>query len=305
MKKKDGMSRRDFIKASSVTAVGSTFFFSSCASMTTAANGVNAVAHNQTTVVLIRDHDVLDQAGKPNYDVLLRMMDRAVSELTGERDALLGWRSLVKPADIVGIKTNVWRYLPTPPELEQALETRVRGAGVDKTNIKIQDRGIHRDPFFRKTTALINTRPLRTHHWSGVGSLIKNYITFIPRPHELHGDSCADLATVWKLPLVKDKTRLNVLVLLTPQFHGKGPHSFNPKYVWNYYGLAVGFDPVAVDTVGLEVLQQKRNRYFGEARPLNPPAKHILLADSRHHLGVADMEKINLVKIGYDKDILI
>jgi hypothetical protein len=305
MKKKDGMSRRDFIKTSSVTAVGSTFFLSSAASLSYANGGVSAPDKNRTTVVLIRDQKVLDQSGKPDYEVLLRMMDQAVSELTGRKDAIEGWKSLVKPSDRVGIKTNVWRFLPTPGELEQVLETRVKDAGVVKKNIQIQDRGLYRDPFFRNATALINTRPLRTHHWSGVGSLIKNYITFVDRPQDLHGDSCADLATVWKLPLVKDKTRLNVLVLLTPQFHGKGPHSFNPKYVWNYYGLAVGFDPVAVDTVGLEVLQKKRRDFFGEERPLNPPAKHILLADSRHHLGVADMNKINLVKIGYEKDILI
>ena len=305
MKKKDGMSRRDFIKTSSVTAVGSTFFLSSCTSLSSGVNAMNAVDHNQTTVVLIRDQQVLKPSGKPDYEVLLRMMDRAVSELTGERDALSGWKSLVKPSDRVGIKTNVWRFLPTPSELEQVLATRIKEAGVANKQVQIQDRGLYKDPFFRDATALINTRPLRTHHWSGVGSLIKNYITFVPKPHELHGDSCADLATVWKLPLVNGKTRLNVLVLLTPQFHGKGPHSFNPKWVWNYYGLAVGFDPVAVDTVGLEVLQKKRHDYFGEERPLNPPAKHILLADTRHHIGVADMNKINLVKIGYQKDILI
>ena len=300
MNKKNGMSRRDFIKTSSVTAVGSTFFLSSTASLSAAPS-----AGKQSKVVLIRDIDVLDQEGTPRYDVLARMMDRAVSELTGEKESLSAWKSLVKPDDRVGIKTNIWQYLHTPPELEQVLATRVKEAGVNKKNIQIQDKGLHSDPFFRNATALINVRPMRTHHWAGVGSLIKNYITFVPRPYELHGDTCADLATVWKLPLVKGKTRLNVLVLLTPLFHGKGPHSFNPKYVWKYYGLAVGFDPVAVDTVGLKVIQAKRNVFFGEERPLNPPAKHIFLADSRHHIGVADMNKIDLVKIGYDKDILI
>ncbi len=305
MKKKDGMTRRDFIKASSATAVGSTFFLSSCASTANAVKRVDSAPSPQTKVVLVRDVNVLDEAGKPKFDALLRMLDQAVAELTGETDSLKGWRSIVKPEDRVGIKTNVWKFLPTPPELERAIEQRVRDAGVDGSNIKIQDRGLHSDPFFLNATALINTRPMRTHNWSGVGSLIKNYITFVPKPSELHPDSCADLATVWKLPSVIGKTRLNVLVLLTPQFHGKGPHSFSPQYVWKYYGLAAGFDPVAVDTVGLRILQQKRNDYFGVESPLNPPAKHILLADTRHQLGVADMAKINLVKMGYAKDLLI
>jgi hypothetical protein len=110
---------------------------------------------------------------------------------------------------------------------------------------------------------------------------------------------------LWELPLVKGKTRLNVLVMLTPQFHSTGPHSFSPKYVWKYYGFLVGFDPVAIDAIGLRIIQAKRKEFFGEDRPLNPPAKHILLADTRHHLGTADPNKIKLIKIGYDKDLMI
>jgi hypothetical protein len=59
-------------------------------------------------------------------------------------------------------------------------------------------------------TALINARPMRSHHWAGVGSLIKNYIMFIPEPISIHPDSCADLASIWDLPVVKGKTRLKV-----------------------------------------------------------------------------------------------
>jgi hypothetical protein len=67
----------------------------------------------------------------------------------------------------------------------------------------------------------------------------------------------------------------------------------------------VGFDPVAVDSVGVRILLAKRREYFGEVRPLNPPPKHIFLADTRHRLGRADPEKIDLVKVGWKKDILI
>ena len=146
---------------------------------------------------------------------------------------------------------------------------------------------------------------MRFHHWSGVGSLIKNYIMFVPDPDNYHDNACARLATIWDNPLVKGKTRLNVLVMLTPQFHGVGPHSFNPRYVWPYYGLMVGVDPVAVDAAGLRIIQAKRNDFFGEDKPLSPPATHIALADTRYHLGTADQNKIELIKIGYEKDIFI
>ncbi|MCK4701247.1 MAG: hypothetical protein KAT38_12955, partial [Bacteroidales bacterium] len=64
-------------------------------------------------------------------------------------------------------------------------------------------------------------------------------------------------------------------------------------------------DPVAVDSVGVRILENKRKEYFGEERPLNPPAKHILLADTRHKLGNANPEKIKLVTIGWKEGILL
>ncbi|HLP47371.1 MAG TPA: hypothetical protein VK469_15595, partial [Candidatus Kapabacteria bacterium] len=134
---------------------------------------------------------------------------------------------------------------------------------------------------------------------------IKNYIMFDPNPPSYHPDSCADLAKLWQLPVVKDKTRLNVLVMFTPQFHGVGPHSFSSQYVAKYYGLLIGFDPVAVDATGLRIIEAMRKEHFGEDRPLDPPAKHILLADTRHHLGTADPNKIDLIKLGYQEGILI
>ncbi|KPJ55605.1 MAG: hypothetical protein AMJ42_06545, partial [Deltaproteobacteria bacterium DG_8] len=154
-------------------------------------------------------------------------------------------------------------------------------------------------------TALINVRPLRTHHWSGVGTVIKNYIMFVKNPSSHHPDTCADLATIWKLPLVQGKTRLNILVLFTPLFHGIGPHHFNSKYIWAYKGLLVGLDPVAIDSTGVRILLAKRKEFFGEVRPLNPPPKHVFLADTRYHLGTADPEKIELIKIGWKDGILI
>jgi hypothetical protein len=69
--------------------------------------------------------------------------------------------------------------------------------------------------------------------------------------------------------------------------------------------MLVGTDPVAVDATGVRILQAQRLRFFGKDRPINPPPKHILLADTRHHLGTADPRKIKLIKIGWMSDSLI
>lgn len=307
MRKKNMITRREFIKRSSLAAVGGAVFLSQPEWARLKADGVSeaASAAEKTKVVLVRNKNVLDEKGRPVYEVVQEMLDAAVNELTGKADPIAAWKTIIKPDDIVGIKSNVWRYIPTTLEVENAIKKRVMDAGVAESNIAVDDRGVLRNPVFLKTTALINARPMRSHHWSGVGSLIKNHIMFVPDPENYHDDSCARLGVIWNNPLVKGKTRLNVLVMLTPQFHGVGPHSFNPKYVWSYFGFIVSFDPVAADSIGLRIIQAKRREFFGEDRPLSPPAKHIFTADTVYSLGTADPDKIGLIKLGYDQDAFV
>jgi len=307
MKKTRMITRREFIRKTSLAAVGGAVFLTKPEWAGTSASGPADTAQpaRKSKVVLIRNKDVLDERGRPVAAAVQEMLDTAVNELTGQPDAVASWKTFIRPNDVVGIKSNVWNYIPTTAEVENALKKRVMDAGVKESRIAIDDRGVIQNPVFQKATALINARPMRAHHWAGVGTLIKNYIMFIPDPSNYHGDSCSTLASIWDQPQVKGKTRLNVLVMLTPQFHVVGPHSFNPKYVWSYYGFLVGFDPVALDSTGLRVIQAKRREFFGEERPLSPPAKHIFTADTQYHLGTADPNKIELVKIGYDQDSFI
>jgi hypothetical protein len=298
MQQKKVISRRQFIKNASVAAIGTTMLLSG---QERSAPPIS----DKSRVILVRDPNVLDENGSPKYALVQEMLDRAVVALTGKPDPLSAWKTIIRPDDIVGIKNNRWPYLRTTAEVENSIKKRIMEVGVKESSIGVDDLNVLQNPIFQKATALINARPMRSHHWSGVGSLIKNYIMFIPEPITIHGDSCADLASIWELPVVKGKTRLNVLVMFTPQFHSFGPHSFNPKYVWKYYGLMLGFDPVAVDATGLRIIEAIRREYFAEDRPLNPPAKHIAIADSKYHLGTADPNKIELIKLGYDKDSFV
>ncbi len=290
--------RRKFLKDSTSAAVAGALYMGS-GSPLFAQNG------EKSKVVLVRDSKVLDENYKVNGPVIQNMLDEGVTKLLDISDPASAWKSIIKPDDIVGIKTNSWNYLPTPAELEQSIKKRVMDAGVAEDRIGIRDRGLLNDDIFTNATALINTRPMRTHYWAGVGSLIKNYIMFVPRPSDWHNDTCADLGKLLELPMVKGKTRLNVLVMLTPLFHGSGPHHFNPKYIWAYNGLVIGTDTVACDAVGVTILQNKRKEFFGEESPLNPPPKHIFLADTRHGVGTADLSRIELVTLGDKEGLLI
>jgi len=146
---------------------------------------------------------------------------------------------------------------------------------------------------------------MRTHHWSGLGTCLKNPIMFVPHPPDYHGDACASLGAIWKLPQVAGKVRLNILVMLTPQFHSVGPHGYSPKFVWPYRGLIVGTDPVAVDATGARIIAARRRQYFDEERPLRPTPHHIEMADVRYGLGNSDPSRIELIRLGWEQDALI
>jgi Domain of unknown function (DUF362) len=259
----------------------------------------------RSRVVLIRRKESLGEDNAPDGRVIHEMLNEAVTALLETPGPADAWKRLIRPADVVGIKTNVWRNLATPPVLEEAIRAEVIGAGVAAGDVAVDDRGVLDNPVFKRATAFINTRPMRTHHWAGLGTCLKNMIMFVPRPPDYHGDACASLGAIWRLPELEGKVRLNILVMLTPQFHGVGPHSFSPEFVWPYKGLIVGTDPVAVDATGARIIEAKRREHFGEERPISPPPHHIQIADTRYGLGVSDPQRIDLIRLGWSEGALI
>jgi hypothetical protein len=256
-------------------------------------------------VVLVRRREVLDGQGRVDPAVLHGMLNEAVAALLAEKDAGSAWRRLVAPGDVVGIKSNGWPSLATPPELEQAIRDEVIQAGVRPENVAVDDQGVRANPVFRRMTALVNVRPMRTHAWSGLGTCLKNVIMFVPRPSDYHDDACASLGAIWHLPQLAGKVRLNVLVMLTPQFHSVGPHSFAKEFTWPYGGLVVGTQPVPVDATGARIIQAKRREHFGADRPISPPPHHIEVAGSRYGLGPSDPSRIDVVHLGWAEGVLV
>lgn len=256
-------------------------------------------------VVLVRDPDAVDAQGACRDEVVSRMLDQAVGALQGEQDPTRAWSAILRREDTLGIKSNQWPKLPTPPGLVDAIVKRAMAAGIPRERISAGDHGVLDDPVFGQATALINVRPLRTHHWAGIGGCLKNYIMFVREPWAWHDDSCADLGGLWKLPICAGKTRLNVLVVLTPLFHGIGPHHYDPAHVWPYRGLLVGTDPVALDAVGVKLLAEKRKRFFSRPPRGGTSVKHVGLAETRHGVGVADLERIEILRLGWMEDALI
>ena len=319
-KSKQGLiTRRDFIRGTALTTLG-------------LAMGLTPVAFSQkkpptvakkTKVVLIRDENVVTEYYELDKEVLARMVGEGMCELFGTAKFVEPWEMLFTPEDVVGIKANMM-MLPTSRELLEILVDNLLAVGVKDDNIYIWDRdqigqgkeGVqkrlkrmgydsdHLNQVVKKCTALINVPGLKTHWLSGVALSIKNWCGAIDNASSYHTeDCCSKLGLLLRKPDISSKTRLIIIDALRGLFHG-GPE-VDPQYVWNYQGLLLGIDHVAVDTVALKIIQAKRDSHLGKRWHLFPPPTHIALADTKYHKGTSDLNKIDIVKLGWQKDILI
>lgn len=256
-------------------------------------------------VVLIRDKNLFNKKNRIEIDVLKDMIISGFSMLDGEKEVDKALSKNFKKDEVVGIKTNEWEPLKTPLEVEEFLKELLIKFGIKDENILIADRSFLKMKILEKCTSLINIRPMRTHHWAGVGSLIKNYIMFVKKPSDYHYNFCSNLGSIWHKPNVKDKTRINILILFTPLFYGVGAHHFNKRFTWNYCGILFGKKPAPVDAVGLKILKEKRKEYFGKEIPFQPPPIHIQIADKIYNLGTTNLNEIEIIKSNPMSDDLI
>ena len=155
----------------------------------------------------------------------------------------------------------------------------------------------------KRCTALICMPALKGHWLTGIGTVIKNYIMYSGRPSRYHEENSAKLGEIWLIPEVKGKTRL-VLVDAIHPLCDKGPQP-DPRYKWPYNGLLAGIDPVAVETVCLRILTEKRHALRGEPWPISPPPICVEAADKTYNLGTSKMEKIKIVHFGWEEDLLL
>jgi len=294
------LTRRSFLQTGALAAAGVALGPGALSGAAPAPDPKPAGA--RAKVVLVRHKDVLDAKGAVNVAVAARMLDDAMCALFGTGTPEEAWKQCFGPQDRAGIKTNVYTYLRTPPAIEELLKARMAATGLKADQIPVTDREAR--TLLADRTALLNVRPVRNHHWSGIGGCLKNHIMFVENPAAYHGDSCADLGAIWNLPILKGKTRLNILLALNPLFYGRGPHNFDPRFQWTYGGIFISKDPVALDALGAELLRLKRIDHFGEDRPVTP-TKHIQVAETKHGLGVSDLGRIDLIKLGWKEGLLL
>ena len=227
------------------------------------------------------------------------------------------------------------RGLSTNYELVQALIQGLRSAGVAEKNIIIWDRanrdlekagykiqtnrnrlkcyGTDQVGYSRKLyefgevgsslsnilvhqcTAIINVPILKDHGICGITNALKNFFGVIHNPNKYH-DNFGDpfIADVNMLPEIRNKTRITITDALTAQYEGGPP--FMPQWSWQFNGLLVGFDPVALDTVAWDIIEKKRKKCgFPSLKQAGREPTYIATAaDENHRLGCNNLSKIQI-----------
>ena len=267
--------------------------------------------------------------GKIDYEVLELLLQRAVTAFSGQQPNDF-WTQKFLPNDRVGLMIDV-QNPPVPPIVVEAIIRQLVSARVKPENILIFARD-ERDLFaagfslrqdrpgvkaygaaslgYRNGVSrilldmcdkVINVAVLRPHSQLGMTGAVYNHLACVPatvawqvtaQPHQL--------GSVAARPLIKQKVGLHFLIALHP-FYAL-PTEAQPKPRWEYAGLLLGSDPVAVDTVGLKILTAKRTEEG--IQPAEPPIarQYLEAACSEYRLGQADRDKITVVTIGPEAD---
>jgi len=290
--KKPVLTRRDFIRGTIGVTLGASVL------------GFNwpmaeAKTARSSLVTVVRDKNALDASKNVDSSILEKMLEQTLIKFTGQKNTKEAWLSLVKPDDMIGLVPTD-HLNQTHDEVVDAVKSSLVDAGIPRDRI-ILAQGAPRMP--KKCTALIALPALKAHWLTGIGTVLKNYIMFSGSPSSYHKGNSAKLGEIWNLPFVKGKTKLVLVDSLYPLFD-KGPQP-DPRYQWAYNGLVAGTDPVAVETVCLKIITEKRKAIRGEPWPLSPPPICVEAAGKVYGLGTSKMEEIKIEHYGWEKDLLL
>jgi len=148
----------------------------------------------------------------------------------------------------------------------------------------------------QKLTKIINV-PVFKNTGNGISMATKNIgYGAICNSNRLHRPLFFDVCTeVFAFPPIRDKLVLNITDGLIGQYDG-GPGP-NAKFTYKYNTLFFATDPFALDMVCHQILVKKRKEMKVKVNE-HPMYTEYLRYAERLGLGIADLDKIELIKIG-------
>jgi uncharacterized protein (DUF362 family) len=137
---------------------------------------------------------------------------------------------------------------------------------------------------------LINVPIMKNHGMAGVTLSLKSHYGSHDNPQKHHNDYCdPHIANINAHEIIRSKTKLIVLDALRAQCNG-GPQD-KPKWKWNPGTILIGFDPVAIDRIGSDMIEARRLEIG--VNSLGNSHRHIITA-ARLGVGTDDRTAINV-----------
>jgi uncharacterized protein (DUF362 family) len=145
-------------------------------------------------------------------------------------------------------------------------------------------------------SVLINLPILKDHGIAGISGALKNNFGLVHNPNKYHLNGCdPHVAEVNALPVVRSKQRLIICDALRVQTDG-GP-AYHAAAVESFGALLLGTDPVALDVIAWELLEDLRRKRKLPSLTADKRRPVHILTSARRNLGVGDRAKIDLVTV--------
>jgi len=192
----------------------------------------------------------------------------------------------------------------TVGKIDGVLYTGVNGDWEDEPTAIHDCKGRLAKILTRKITALVNVPILKTHSLAGVTCSLKNHYGSFHNPRDAHGGRggrkehggmCDPyIAELNALPVIREKTRVIVADALRP-VGNRGPQA-RPRHTFDAKAMMASLDPVALDTVGMTMLDAWRAKQKMPSLQETGSAVSIATAAEKG-VGVGDMSKIEVVEV--------
>ena len=141
--------------------------------------------------------------------------------------------------------------------------------------------------------SLINVGLLKDHGLAGVSIALKNISHgVISHPDNFHDNSCDPfIAAINSIPVIKDKIKLHICNGIVGLYEG-GPMP-QKRHTWNDNRIILSRDPVALDTIGMNIIEGKRKEKKLRSLFNRPNLPVHIETAAKYGLGVTDLNLIN------------
>lgn len=173
--------------------------------------------------------------------------------------------------------------------------------GYEETPTPVAKTQVKLSKILSLTSIMINMPVLKTYKFrenTGVANGIMNMYQAVEIAESdlsfFYDNECnPGAAEIYSLAAIKNRVKLTICDAINPMYHG-GPGD-DSRYHWRYNGIIAGFDPVAVDIIGQEIIQKQR----AKSMPNEPPMKSEYLntcASALYKLGTSDRSQIDVIE---------